>query len=215
MNVRRFKAISIVALTTIIAAGSLAARAAEPSTPIDGIRHELLKLPYYGVFDFLSYSYDNGNVTLMGYAYRPSLKTDAERAVKRVEGVTSVTNNVEVLPVSMNDDDVRWKTYYAIYGDSFLSRYAPGGGLLWGHRHPFASGRLLPFGPSRFPGTEPAGDYPIHIIVKGGRTLLLGVVDNQADKNVAGIKARGVSGSFGLDNELTVDGQETNTSTRK
>ncbi|HYU78668.1 MAG TPA: BON domain-containing protein [Vicinamibacterales bacterium] len=78
----------------------------------------------------------------------------------------------------MNDATVRWQTYYAIYRDPFLSRYAPGGGLLWGHRHPF-SGAFMPFGPARFPGTEPAGDYPIHVIVKNGRITLLGVVDTQ------------------------------------
>jgi len=184
---------------------AVAARSNAPASTVDGIRQELLQLPYYGVFDFLSFKYDKGTVDLMGYAYRPTLKSDAERAVKRVGGVDMVNDQVEVLPVSMNDDDLRWKTYYAIYRDPFLSRYAPGGGMLWGHRHPFASGRLFPMGPSRFPGTEPAGDYPIHIIVNDGHITLMGVVDNQNDKTVAGLRAQGVPLSFGVVNELVVE----------
>ena len=184
---------------------AVAARSNAPASTVDGIRQELLQLPYYGVFDFLSFKYDKGTVDLMGYAYRPTLKSDAERAVKRVGGVDMVNDQVEVLPVSMNDDDLRWKTYYAIYRDPFLSRYAPGGGMLWGHRHPFASGRLFSMGPSRFPGTEPAGDYPIHIIVNDGHITLMGVVDNQNDKTVAGLRAQGVPLSFGVVNELVVE----------
>ena len=183
----------------------VSAQSKAPRTTVDDIRHELLQLPYYGVFDFLSFKYDKGTVDLMGYAYRPTLKSDAERALKRVAGVDVVNDQVEELPVSINDDKLRWQTYYAIYRDPFLSRYAPGGGLLWGHRHPFRGGALFPLGPSRFPGTEPAGDYPIHIIVKQGRITLLGVVDNESDKTVAGMRARGVPLSFGVDNELMVD----------
>jgi hyperosmotically inducible protein len=169
-----------------------------------------LKLPYYGVFDFLSYKYDNGAVTLMGYSYRGSLKGDAERAVKRVPEVTSVVNEIEDLSPSSMDDGLRWKIYYSIYDDPFLSRYAPGGGLLWGHRHAFRGHTFFPLGPSRFPGTEPAGDYPIHIVVDRGRVTLLGVVDNESDKTVAGMKAREVPGSFAVDNELVVDNGTTN-----
>lgn len=102
-------------------------------------------------------------------------------------------------------DSLRWKVYYSIYRDPFLSRYAPGGGMLWGHRHAFASDMFLALGPTRFPGTEPAGDYPIHIIVKGSRIILLGVVDSEADKTVANMRAREVAGSFGVDNEIVVD----------
>ena len=110
-----------------------------------------------------------------------------------------------MLPVSPNDDELRWKVYYAIYRDPFSSRYDTGGGLLWGHTHLFPSGRLFPFGPARFPGTEPAGDYPIHIVVEQGRVTLLGVVDSDSDKTQAGMLARGVPGSFGLENELTIE----------
>jgi hyperosmotically inducible protein len=188
--------------------------AATPASTVDAIRNELLQLPYYGVFDYLAFSYDKGTVTLMGYAYQPKLKDDAEKAVKRVAGVDQVVNRIEVLPVSLNDDDIRWKTYYAIYRDPFLSKYAPGGGMLWGHRHALGGPALRSFPGGMFPGMEPAGDYPIHIIVKNGRITLLGVVDNDADKQVAEIRARGVPGAFGVDNQLMVERKGSSTATR-
>ena len=212
MRIGKFIAVTVLAAGIGLAALPLSAAA--PKSTIDEIRHELLQLPYYGVFDFLSFRYEKGTVDLMGYDYRGTLRADAVRAVKRVAGVDTVNNHVELLPVSQNDDEVRWATYYAIYRDPFLSRYAPGGGLLWGHRHPFRGG-FLPFGPSRFPGTEPAGDYPIHIIVKQGRITLLGVVDSESDKTVAGMKARQVPGSFGVDNDLMIDRESTVTSSKR
>jgi hyperosmotically inducible periplasmic protein len=188
----------------------LAAKAPKPPVPpVEAVRNALLRLPYYGVFDFLSYKYDNGAVTLMGYSYRGALKGDAERAVKRIPEVTTVVNKIEDLSPSSMDDGLRWQIYYKIYDDPFLSRYAPGGGLLWGHRHAFRAHSFFPLGPSRFPGTEPAGDYPIHIVVDKGRVTLLGVVDNESDKTVAGMKAREVPGSFAVDNELVVDNGST------
>jgi hyperosmotically inducible protein len=192
-----------VAATLTLSAGRAAAQQSSQSA-IEEIRHELMQLPYYGVFDFLAFSYDKGSVTLMGYAYHPGLKSDAEHAVKRASHVDTVVNKIEDLPPSPNDDEIRWKTYYAIYRDPFLSRYAPGGAMLWGHRHSFSAG-LHPFGAGPFSGMEPAGDFPIHIVVKGGRITLLGVVDNETDKNVAGLRAREVSGSFGVDNQLMVE----------
>ncbi len=196
-------------LTLLMIVSASARTAAQPQgkSTIDAIRTELMQLPYYGVFDFLAFKYDKGTTTLLGYAYRPVLKTDAVRAVKRVSGVDQVVDNIEELPVSQNDDELRWKTYYAIYRDPFLSRYAPGGGMLWGHRHAFGTG-LHPLGPGPFLGYEPIGDYPIHIIVKNGKITLLGVVDNESDKTVAGMKARGVPGSFGMDNQLMVEHAE-------
>jgi hypothetical protein len=178
--------------------------AAPQKTVIEEVREELLDLPYYGVFDFLAFGYERGTLTLQGYAYALGLKRDAERAVKRVAGVDTVNNEIEELPVSRFDDDVRWRAYYEIYRDPFLSRYAPGGALLWGHRHLLRSPRLMPFGPPRFAGLEPAGDYPIHIVVKGGHITLLGVVENEADKTLAGMKARSVPGAFSVENELVV-----------
>src|SRR5258705_2983689 len=132
----RFAA-AVVAVVCVLAGGK-PLRADEKSS-VEAIRKELLQLPYYGVFDFLAFSYDKGTVTLMGYAYHSTLQEDAARAAKRASGVDQVINKIEELPVSQNDDDLRWKTYYAIYRDPFLSRYAPGGGLLWGHRHGLGS----------------------------------------------------------------------------
>jgi hyperosmotically inducible periplasmic protein len=186
-------------ISSLAAVAPLAAqdRAAEVRQEI---RHELLQLPYYSVFDFLAFKYDKGTATLMGYAYAPNLKQDAERAVKRVAGVDTVDSRIEQLPPSQQDDELRWKIYYSIYSDPFLAKYAPGGALLWGHRHRFGGFNGL-YGE----GMEPAGDYPIHIIVRGGRVTLLGVVDDEGDKTIAGTKARQVPGSFDVKNELIVE----------
>lgn len=205
MRLHKLGLVSVIVVVAVAATPQTSAQTVQEKSAVDEIRHELLQLPYYGVFDFLAFSYEKGAVTLEGYAYRPALKADAERAVKRVSGVDTVKNQIEELPVSFNDDELRWRTYYAIYRDPFLSRYAPGGGVLWGHRHSFLDRGLMPLGPSRFPGMEPAGDYPIHIVVNQGRITLLGVVDSEADKTMAGMKARQVPGSFGVENELTID----------
>ena len=139
------------------------------------VRHELVMLPYYGVFDNLAYKVDGNTVTLMGQVTRPTLKSDAERVVKDIEGVEHVTNNIEVLPLSPNDDRIRLAVYRAIYGDTSLNRY----GL-----------QAVP---------------PIHIIVRDGKVTLEGVVANAADKNVANIRANGVPGVFGVTNNLRVE----------
>src|SRR5580698_5105420 len=132
---------------------------AQKTDTIKEIRKEMMQLPYYGVFDFLAFSYDKGTVTLAGYAYHAGLKSDAERAVKRAPGVDTVVDKIEELPVSQFDDDLRWKVYFAIYRDPFLSRYAPGGGMLWGHRGALGAGFYGGFAGPRFPGMEPLGDY--------------------------------------------------------
>lgn len=140
------------------------------------VRHQLVTLPYYGVFDDLAFRVDGGTVTLLGAVTRPVLKSDAEHAVKRVEGVTQVVNNIEVLPLSPMDDQIRRAEYRAIYGDPALSdRYGY---------------RAVP---------------SIHIIVKNGRVVLEGVVANQMDKNLVNIKANGVPGVFGVTNDLQVE----------
>jgi hypothetical protein len=106
-----------------------------------------------------------------------------------------VANRIEVLPTSPNDDRIRWATFYRIYTDDFLSRYAPGGALK-------ALRELRD--DRRFPGMQPVGRYPIHIVVKNGRTMLLGVVDSAADSQVAEFRAREVSGAFEVENGLVV-----------
>ena len=161
------------------------------------VRRALERLPYYGVFDFLAFSVDRGTVTLMGYAYRPSLKSEVEQAVKRIPGIDEVANRIEILPASQNDDRIRWAAFYNIYTDDFLSRYAPGGPT--GARYALDQHIF-----SHFPGMQPFGNYPIQIIVKNGRIVLLGVVNNDADKTIAGVRARQVTGVFGVDNALAV-----------
>lgn len=139
------------------------------------VRHEILMLPYFDVFDNIAYKVDGYNVTLMGQVTRPTLKADAERAVKDIEGVEKVENKIEVLPPSPADDRLRLRLYRAIYGYAPLQRYALG---------------VI---------------KPIRIIVKGGRVTLEGVVDSEADKNVAGVRANGVSGTFSVTNNLAVE----------
>jgi hyperosmotically inducible periplasmic protein len=159
------------------------------------VRRMLERLPYYGVFDFIVFRIDRGTVYLAGYSFEGRLKMDAEAAAKRASGVDEVANKIEVLPTSQNDDRIRWDTFYRIYTDDFLSRYAPGGRL----------GVLRELQDERdFPGMQPVGIYPIHIIVKNGRTKLLGVVDNATDRQLAEVRAREVTGVFEVENSLTV-----------
>ncbi len=160
------------------------------------VQRALLRLPYYGVFDFLAFGVSRGVVTLEGFAYRGNLKTDAAAAIKRVAGVDEIANKIELLPASPNDDRIRWATFYNIYTDDFLSRYAPGGAM---------SARYDALSFARFPGMQPFGTYPIHIIVKNGRTMLLGIVDTESDKTLAGVRAREVTGVFEVQNDLVVE----------
>ena len=138
------------------------------------VRHELLMLPYFGVFDNIAYKVDGYTVTLLGQVVRPSLKSDAENAVKHIEGVEKVDNQIEVLPLSPMDDRLRLELYRAVYGYPALEKYALG------------------------------VQKPIRIIVKNGHVTLEGVVDNEGDKNLAGLRANGVSGTFSMTNNLQV-----------
>jgi hyperosmotically inducible periplasmic protein len=208
MQVRK-RIVAIVALLICLATAAVRPAVAakpDPQDLVTQVRKELMRLPYYGVFDFLVFSVNGPTVTLGGEVYNASIKKDAEREVKRISGVENVVNNIDVLPVSGFDDDIRWAAFRAIYHDSSLSRYLPGGGWvprgrMWRFDRPFS-----PFGPgARFPGQEPAGNYPIHIIVDGGRITLEGVVGNEMDKNLAGIRAHGVSGAFAVDNQLQIE----------
>src|SRR5882724_8405148 len=121
------------------------------------VRHELVMLPYYNVFDNLSFKVEGSRVTLLGQVVRPTLKSDAENVVKNIEGVESVDNRIEVLPLSPNDDRIRIALYRAIYGQPALQRY---------------SMQAVP---------------PIHIIVQNGQATLEGVVASESDKNIANI----------------------------
>lgn len=138
------------------------------------VLHELRMLPYYTVFDDLEYKVDGGHVTLSGDVTNPTLKSDAVAAVKSVNGVTDVTDNIKVLPLSPDDNRIRQAEYRAIYGEPQLSKYG------W------------------------ASVQGIHIIVENGHVTLKGDVDNEADRNVANIRANSVPGVFSVDNQLTV-----------
>ena len=188
----------LVLILVVFAYGVPGAQSVAQKQQVLEIQHELGRLPTYGVFDFIAFGHERGKVTLRGYAYQGGLKSHAARAVKRVPGVDEVDNQIELLPASHNDDRIRWETFYRIYTDTFLSRYSPGGDM---------SARYDLYQSRRFPGLQPFGTYPIHIIVKNGRTTLLGIVDSQMDKQMAEVRAREVSGVFGVENELVVDSE--------
>ena len=138
------------------------------------VRHELVMLPYYSVFDHMAFQVDGSKVKLMGKVTRPTLKKSAERVVEKLENVSQVENNIEVLPVSPNDDRIRIDVYRAIYYHPTFTRYAM---------------QAVP---------------SVHIIVQNGDVTLEGVVDNETDKNIAGIQANGVAGVFSVTNNLVV-----------
>jgi hyperosmotically inducible protein len=139
------------------------------------VRRELVMLPWFGVFDNLEFQVNGDTVVLTGQVTRPTLQTSAARVVSRIEGVNNVVNNIEVLPPSPMDDQIRLAAYRQIFGFGPLSRYS------WGP---------VP---------------PVHIIVKNGHITLEGVVANETDRNIANIRANGVSGVFSVTNDLQVE----------
>jgi len=154
-------------------AGAQPVRMQQLASDIDAA---LLRLPYYDVFDSLGYQIgDHGTVVLTGQVRTPWLKSSAEKAVKRVAGVDTVVNNIEILPVNINDDRIRVAVYRSLFYDSTLDRYAM--------------------------GANPS----IRILVKNGQVTLEGFVGNEMDKTIAGMKARQVFGVFGVTNNLTID----------
>ena len=182
-------------LGTISGPASAGMQSITEDETVRSVRRMLERLPYYGVFDFIVFSVDRGTVTLAGYSFDGRLKADAEMAVKRASGVDEVANKIDVLPTSQNDDRIRWATFYRIYTDDFLSRYAPGG--VYGVLQELRDER-------HFPGMQPVGRYPIHIIVKNGRIMMLGAVDNATDRQLAEVRAREVTGVFEVENSLTI-----------
>ena len=138
------------------------------------VRHQLVLLPYYSVFDNLAFKVEGDTVILEGQVIRPTLKSDAENVVKNIGGIGRVVNNIEVLPPSPMDDQIRRAVYRTIFGDPALSRYAE----------------------SAVPS--------IHIIVKNGNVTLVGVVDSEADKNLVNLRVNGVPNVFSVKNELVV-----------
>jgi hyperosmotically inducible periplasmic protein len=168
---------SILAFATL--GGTQEAQRGQPSAKsqeriVKEVRHELLMLPYFGVFDYIAFKVEGSTVTLLGEVVRPTLKSDAENSIKRIEGVENIENQIEVLPPSSMDDRLRVRLFRAIYQYPALQKY------------------------------ELGVQKPIRIIVKSGRATLEGVVDNEADKNLAGVRANGVSGLFSVTNNLQV-----------
>jgi hyperosmotically inducible periplasmic protein len=182
------KSFTVFFLTGFLAAGVLAAadknRHMDPYVQgpanetglIQEVRHRLVMLPRFGVFDDLGFTVNGSTVTLEGQVDLPILKDDAERTVRKIEGVSKVVNNIEVLPLSPNDNRIRRDVFRAIYGDPEI-------GMRYGY--------------SAVPS--------IHIIVKNGNVRLEGVVSNEMDRNLIGIRVNGVSGVFKVTNELTVE----------
>jgi hyperosmotically inducible periplasmic protein len=175
----KLRPLLVTCVMLALASAAFGRQAAQPSAAATAritkeVRHELLMLPYLNVFDNLAYKVDGYNVTLMGQVTRPTLKSDAENVVKKIEGVEHVDNQIEVLPLSPNDDRIRRQLYRAVYGYPALQKYAMG------------------------------VQQPIRIIVKNGNATLEGVVDSEADKNIANIRARSVSGVFSVTNNLQV-----------
>lgn len=170
----------VLGLAMMAAAAAFSAQSAFASTRgtawvQDKVRHELNMLPYVNAFDYMTFTVDDNNtVTLRGEVTNPTLKSDAGNVVKRIEGVERVDNQIQVLPVSFFDNGLRVRLFRTIYGYPTLQRYAMG------------------------------VNKPIRIIVENGHVKLIGYVDNEADKNIAGMRANGVPGVFSVDNQLEV-----------
>jgi len=180
----------------------------EESTTLDSSQQSTLKLaqevrrqivmnPQYGVFDFLHFAIQGDTVILRGKASRPTLKSSVENSVKRIEGVNHVTNEIEVLPVSPNDDRLRAAVYASIYGFPALQRYTSNRG---GPRGVPSVARAA----GGITNDPPMGFHAIHIIVQNGNVTLTGVVDSDMDLAMAGMRANTVPGVFSVDNDLQV-----------
>ncbi len=163
------------------------------------VQKRILRLSNYGVFDEINFAIgpaaDGGyEVVLSGSASRPTLQKSAQRQIERIEGVSSVQNDIEVLPNNSGDERVRLAVYANIYGHPVLSRYNPNRGApAMGMR------QTLTMGISTNP---PMGPHPIHIIVNAGNVRLIGVVDTEGDKTIAAIQANTVSGVFSVTDEI-------------
>jgi hyperosmotically inducible periplasmic protein len=161
------------------------------------VRKQIVTVPQYGVFDSIHFALKGNTVILRGEASRPTLKSAVENAVKRIEGIESVENQIEVLPLSPNDDRIRAAVYASIYRYSTLQRYTSNrGGPRGGRSVARAAGGIT--------NDPPIGYHAIHIIVKNGNVTLTGVVDSDADLAIAEMRANSVPGVFSVDNDLQV-----------
>jgi hyperosmotically inducible periplasmic protein len=160
------------------------------------VRKQIVTQPQYGVFDNIHFAIQGSTVILRGEASRPTLKSSIERLVKKIEGVANVQNEIEVLPVSPNDDRIRAAVYASIYRYPPLQRYTANRGRPTGPSVARAAGGIT--------NDPPLGWHAIHIIVKNGNVKLAGVVDSDADLAMAGMRANTVPGVFSVDNDLQV-----------
>jgi hyperosmotically inducible periplasmic protein len=163
------------------------------------VRKQIVTQPQYGVFDAIHFAIEGDTVILRGKASRPVLKSSIENAVKKIEGVSNVKNEIEILPVSPNDDRIRAAVYASIYGFGSLQRYTSNrGGAARPQRNSVArrAGGIT--------NDPPIGWHAIHIIVENGKVTLTGVVDSNGDLALAGMRANSVPGVFSVDNDLQV-----------
>ncbi len=166
---------------------------------VQEVRHKLLNLPNYSVFDSLSFGIQGKTIVLRGYASQPVLKSDAGNTIKGIPGVAGVDNQIVVLPNSSNDDRIRIGVYRRIYGQPALRKYS-GSPVGFGD---FPSVARMAGGITQDP---PRGYHAIHIIVNNGHVILTGVVDQESDANIASMQANSTPGAFSVDNELMFPG---------
>ena len=174
---KRLQAGMILGATLLAAQLGLASGGNSAGRVENEVRRQLVTLPHYSLFDNFTYKVEGDTVTLMGKVSRPTLKNDAEKAVKRIEGVEKVSNQITILPLSSSDAQLRVDLYYTIYGHSALQ---------------LLSMRSVP---------------PIHIIVENGHVTLEGVVANEMQKTIARIQANGLHGVFSVTDNLRVDSE--------
>ena len=171
---------------------------------VQEVQKKLAGLTTYSVFDWITFGVQGKTIVLKGYASRPTLKSDAENAVKRIKGVEQVINQIEVLPNSPNDDRIRAAVYNRIYTQPTLAKYNANQGSLARALGP--GGRSVALMAGGITNDPPIGFHAIHLIVKNGNVALYGVVNNEMDKTIAGMQANAAPGAFSVDNDLIVQG---------
>jgi len=174
--------------------------AEDASRIVQEVRHQLLSLTNYGVFDSLSFGIKGRSIVLRGFASRPILKSEAENAVKKIPGVASIDNQIKVLPNSPMDDQIRAGVYRRIYSNAALRKYT-------GSPVGFGMGPSVARAAGGITMDPPLGYHAIHIIVDSGHVTLTGVVNSEADSNIAAMQANSTPGTFSVDNDLMIAGQ--------
>ena len=175
---------------------------------VQDVRKQLGSLPDYSVFDWITFGIQGKTLVLKGYASRPIIKEEAGRAVKNIEGITSVDNQIQVLSLSPNDDRIRASVYNRIYTQPALRKYNANQGSLASALGP--GGRSTALMAGGITNDPPIGFHAIHIVVNNGHVTLFGVVLNKSDSEIAGVQANTAPGAFSIDNQLIVQGSEPN-----